>query len=228
LIYNLSYRFIGFTAACVLFFLFFPRLDIAFTNIFYHNGEFFMSRYSWIKFFYDTAQIISGVVGGVLIVTYAVLKIYCPKPETNSSAKKAKKLTLFLLIALISGPVLSVNFVLKEHMGRARPSEIREFGGEKKFFGAWKVSDQTMSNGSFVSGHAAAAFYFTAFSLCFAAGRKRDIAFWSAVCYGGLVGMGRVAQGRHFLSDILFAFIVVYVVNKIVHYMMFKEKDGFP
>ena len=61
-------------------------------------------------------------------------------------------------------------------------------------------------NCSFVSGHAAGAFFILSLSWVFR--QKRWLLL--GLFLGALVGTGRVLQGGHFVSDVVFAFWAVY------------------
>jgi len=114
---------------------------------------------------------------------------------------------LFLFLVMAVGPGLLVNEVFKAESGRPRPSQVQEFEGTRDFVAAFEPSDQCDSNCSFVSGHAAMGFFFLAFAWVL---RDRRWLYWGALI-GLLVGLGRVMQGAHFLSDVLFGYPVVYV-----------------
>ena len=70
----------------------------------------------------------------------------------------------FLVVTLIIGPGIIVNYILKDNFGRARPKDIIEFHGTKNFTKIFMISNQCTKNCSFPSGHAAIGFYFTAFA----------------------------------------------------------------
>jgi len=116
----------------------------------------------------------------------------------------------FLLLSLLLGPGLLANTLLKNNStGRARPAQVEQFGGERHFTPAFVYSGQCQTNCSFVSGHAAMGFYFCGLGWLFRSRR----AFLAGCLIGTLVGTARIAQGSHFVSDVLFAFWVVYFVN---------------
>ncbi len=53
--------------------------------------------------------------------------------------------------------------------------------------------------------------------------------FAFAFCYGSIVGLARMYQGRHFLSDVVFSFFFVYITAEILYYRMFeKAPDDLP
>ena len=109
-------------------------------------------------------------------------------------------------MVLLLGPGLMVNEVLKGHSGRARPMTVTQFEGDRQFTPAFAAADQCDHNCSFVSGHAGMGFFLIALAWVF-----RDRRWlWAGIALGALVGLGRVVQGAHFLSDIVFAFWTVF------------------
>jgi len=135
-----------------------------------------------------------------------------------------RKALVFLTLSLAIGPGLLVNATFKDHWGRARPMQIVEFGGTQKFTPAFVITDQCARNCSFTSGHASAGFYL--FSFAFLLRRRRAIAIVSAGALGGLIGLGRIAQGSHFLSDVIFSGFAVYAVAWLLYHMIFQEKHS--
>jgi len=119
---------------------------------------------------------------------------------------------VFLLVTLVLGPGLLVNGVLKENSGRARPVNVRPFGGPHTFTPAWVFADQCATNCAFVSGHAAVSAWPVAGA--FIARRRGRRRAWLAggLALGLAVGFGRMATGSHFLSDVLLAVLMVYLV----------------
>lgn len=109
-----------------------------------------------------------------------------------------------LLLALVLGLWGVVNVGLKDHWGRPRPTEVSAFGGPHPFQPAGTISPYCDRNCSFVSGHAATGFTLMAVGL-FGAPATRRRWWWIGLAAGGLIGAGRVLQGGHFLSDIVFA-----------------------
>lgn len=125
-----------------------------------------------------------------------------------------RRSALFILLFIAIGPGLTVNILLKEQVGRARPREIIEFGGSHQFTQFWQTGDAG-SNSSFPSGHAAIAFFTIApwFPL-----RRRHHKTASAflgvgLSFGVLVGIARMLQGGHFASDILWAGGLLYLIG---------------
>ncbi len=126
--------------------------------------------------------------------------------------RSLRRRLLFLFLVLAIGPGLVVNEVYKKSSGRARPATVTEFGGERLFTPAFEPADQCRSNCSFVSGHAAMGYFFLAFA--WVLGDRRWL-YWGAGI-GLLVGLGRVLQGAHFLSDVLFGYPLVLVTAMLL------------
>lgn len=108
----------------------------------------------------------------------------------------------YCLLVLLIGPGLVVNVLFKDHWGRARPHQIQEFGGERQFTPAWVASRQCERNCSFVCGDASVGFSLLALGFF---GRHRRFWLAAGLAAGGLLGLMRMAQGGHFLSDVIFS-----------------------
>lgn len=128
-----------------------------------------------------------------------------------------RKKAVFILLLLVLGPGLVVNVLLKGNLGRPRPRQIVEFGGPYEFTQCWQPGTGG-SNSSFPSGHAAIAFFLMApwFIL---RDKKRPYAeafLISGLLFGTLVGIARILQGGHFLSDILWSGGLLYLLGNIL------------
>jgi lipid A 4'-phosphatase len=148
-------------------------------------------------------------------LTLATLLAWIPRAvRLGALAPLARRRTVlaFLFLAMSLGPGLLVNTMLKEHWGRARPSDIAEFGGQRQFTRAFVLSHECSHNCAFVSGHAAvAAMPLAGF---FIARTRRARRAWLAggILSGLAVGLARMLTGSHFLSDVVIAVLLTYVV----------------
>lgn len=122
------------------------------------------------------------------------------------------RIALYLTLSLALGPGLIVNTVFKDNWGRARPSQIVEFGGESAYTPPFMVTDQCDDNCAFVSGHGALGFWLVSLAfLAPAAWRGRAIA--GAFTFGFLVALVRIIQGGHFLSDTVYSAAITITVS---------------
>lgn len=200
-----------FTLAAYAFFLAFPDLDQKIAALFYDSETHsFPLRYDPI-FVRLQKSVDWGIpiYAGLLIIGLGLHYTKHLLPNSLADRLPLSKRTLwFLALALALAPGLVVNNGFKDQFGRPRPKELVEFGGEKQFTAPFVMSDQ--DGKSFVSGHAAGGFYFVA--LAFVAGRHRFRFYAAGVILGLTIGFGRIAQGRHFLSDVVFSGCITLLV----------------
>jgi len=198
-----------------------PQIDIAFAGLFYREGEGFFARH-WppFDFLYDLvpvarAAVIALVIGLLLARSFTALK----RVHVRTSA------IAYITLSLAIGPGLITNVALKDNMGRARPAQIVEFGGTATFTPALVRTDQCPRNCSFVSGHAAMGFFLVTFAFLMAPGHRRRAVFAATLALAAAIGMARVGQGRHFLSDVVFAGLINFAVAWGL-YVWLAARDG--
>lgn len=114
----------------------------------------------------------------------------------------------FLWLALLLGPGLLVNQLLKIEVERPRPYQVVELGGPQPFVPAFAAPPPGASGASFVSGHAAIAFFLGTLGWVYP--RRRRAWLLAGAGLGLLMGATRMSAGAHFLSDVLFAGFAVY------------------
>jgi lipid A 4'-phosphatase len=112
-----------------------------------------------------------------------------------------------IVLAVMLGPGLLVNGVLKPLWGRPRPVQADLFGGSQPYQHWWQLG--TIGGGrSFPSGHAAMG-YVLVLGAYLVPPRcspwLRGLVLGGALAYGSLVGAARIIQGAHFLSDVLWS-----------------------
>jgi lipid A 4'-phosphatase len=194
-----------------------PKLDLAVSGFLYRpEGGFIYKDLAWVKFSYGLfawiqwpvlAALSLGLLAGLFSPIWA-----------------RRRLTLaFLSCALLLGPGLVINEALKNHMGRARPEQITEFGGSQRYTPPWQISDQCVRNCSMSSGHAAMGFF--PMALAWVYRRQRRFWTWAGLATGSVVGLGRMMQGGHFLSDVLISAAVVWLVCECLARLMLKRES---
>ncbi len=123
----------------------------------------------------------------------------------------------YLATSLLIGPGLIVNLLLKNNWGRARPRDIEIFGGAQDFSPPLLVADQCARNCSFTSGDAAMGFSLLALALLAPVARAGFVA--AAVAFGVFIGLIRMVQGAHFLSDVMFSGLIVASVTLALKFL---------
>jgi lipid A 4'-phosphatase len=126
-----------------------------------------------------------------------------------------------MVAALSSGLVVELG--LKDHVGRPRPVQTDVFGGDMPFHPIFQGGPTPEKHRSFSSGHAATGFSLMIVGL-FASPVWRRRWFIIGLTTGAIVGLGRIMQGGHYLSDVVFSFYVVWLSCELVAYG-FKRYD---
>ncbi len=144
----------------------------------------------------------------------------------KTSLKIHRKKALFILLTLALGPGLIVNVMLKDNLGRARPREVIGLGGEHSYTEAWQRGE-TGANSSFPSGHAAVGFFLMTPYFLFrkTAPLQARCFLYSGIGWGSLVSLARIYQGGHFLSDTLWAGVLVYLTGGVLALALAVDTD---
>lgn len=194
----------------VLYFL--PEIDLTAAGLFYAPGKGFYSPTEWWLAvpYYGMPRLGQATFIAILLAWFGSL--------AWSRLRRWRAFSGFLLCAMILGPHLVVGEFLKEHSGRARPANIQQFGGPQTFTPAFVFTDQCPKNCAFVSGHVASASFAMAFGwLAAPAIRRRWL--WGGTAFAAVMGLARMAQGGHFLSDVIFAYLIVYWTLWLVEWL---------
>ena len=218
------YRFIIGVVAAAICFVLFPGAELCFSRLFYQPGEGFFPRGNLaVDILYDMVIVIAYAVA-VFVVGASLARLI---PRLRRLWVRPRVIA-FIALSLALGPGLIVNSLLKDNVGRARPFMVVEFGGAKSFTRALAPSDQCTKNCSFVSGHAAGTFFLVTFAFLVRSTRRRRLAMAGALTLGAASGLGRIALGAHFLSDVVFAGFIVYAVAWALHELLLVRDIRFP
>lgn len=194
------------------------NIDIAVTNIFYRNGSFYMAKSLFGKIIYEGAYYLTTFI--IIILAIILILNLTKNIEVFHINRKA---VIFLIVVFIMAPGIVVNTILKENVGRPRPENTTIYGGTETFLPPFVVSDEKGGT-SFVSGHASFAFTFMVFGLFFR-GIKRKIIFSAGFIFGSLAGFVRIFQGRHFFTDVLFAFFFTWLTVTLIYEFFYPDDD---
>jgi len=203
---------------CIFFsvlFIIFPQIDIQAASIFFHHDHFLKQEWMTIVRIIFASAIFWLIVILISIILWSVFR---KKYQIIRPA-------LYLLLCFALGPGLLVNVILKDHWGRPRPVQITQFGGDKTFQKPWVISQQCDTNCSFVAGEPSAAFAFLAFLALI---KKKKLRQWPVACLLTLnwllISYIRIAEGGHFLSDVLIGATLTYMVIWICYYSVYEFK----
>ena len=130
------------------------------------------------------------------------------------SRRNWRRASAFVVVVVL-GIGLLVHAVLKDGMGRPRPRDVQAFAGSTAFVPVFVPSQFCQSNCSFVSGHAAVGFSLMSLGM-FGVRRRRKFWLHTGLIAGGLIGLTRIAQGGHFLSDVVFSLIAVWASHLLI------------
>lgn len=210
----------------LLFFLFYSpisaSLDLKISSYFYQNKAFTSSCFLEGIYHY-------GILPGWILMVYALFGLMLTYFNTKLKKYVYKYLVIILTLAIGSG--LFVHLVLKENWGRPRPKQTIEFGGTKPFrpFYYPDFSHQPAAK-SFACGHCTMGFCF--FALFFIGQQSRDqkmakAGLALAFLLGGTLGYARIAQGGHFLSDVIVsAFVMWWTALLLAFYLQKLSKKN--
>ena len=200
--------------AVLLVFMFFPGLDIGTSRLFFSGEAGWMSS-ATLDFIRRVVPVL--IIGSfVFCVVLWVAGIWYQQWFWSLTTPRM----IYLISTLVVGPGLLVESMLKPNWGRARPKDIVVFGGDSAFTPPLWIADECTRNCSFVSGHAAVAFWVTAYGFL-APAKWRGPAIAAGLVFGCGMGLARIMQGAHFLSDVVWAAIIVLGVNALFYRMIF-------
>lgn len=204
----------------------FPGLDLVISARYYDAAlGFFHAKDPVVQALYDWTP----WIGRGLVITLAIYALVAPlvarrfaERGEHSLAKRARgswrHLATVAVVCGLVGPGLVIEGFFKNHMGRPRPVQVVEFGGTKTYHGPFVRGETPERHRSFVSSHAAAGFWLMSLGLtCGPLWRRRWLLI--GIVTGGVVGLGRMLQGGHFFSDILFSFFIVWVSCELVAWL---------
>jgi len=198
---------VGVGIGAALFFIAFPSLDLWVTRHLYLGDRRFVS--SATPLFDDLRLLFNLFFYGVCALTLVGLVV----AERRANAWLGLRFNrwLFLALCFVIGPLVVTNIGFKDHWGRPRPRDVIEFGGRADYAPPFPPNrGKCEYNCSFVSGEASSA-YIVLFAAAFlfpGLGRRLVAA---GVVVGTAAGFVRMAQGGHFLSDVVFAGVLMAI-----------------
>ncbi|HLG85713.1 MAG TPA: phosphatase PAP2 family protein [Alphaproteobacteria bacterium] len=206
------------TISAAILFVVFPGIDLGVAGWFFVPPRNFTLGDTWIGRFFDNEIHFAMEWFLVILVGAFLYGLYRSRPVWRLTPKHF----LFVALSIALGAGLLTNVLLKDSWGRARPSQVAEFGGTKQFTPAFVRSTQCEKNCSFVSGDASLAASFMSFAIIADRNRRR---WWLGLGgFTALVGLMRMARGSHFLSDVFFAVVFTLMVVFALARLILEER----
>lgn len=213
----------GLLLLCGFIFAVFPTLDLSVMGHLYTPGLGFihahdplvLASYHW-----------TPLVGRIILVSLAALALLGPMLArltrwlgwhrlSQRCVGSGRRMAAAAVICGVLGPGLVVEVWFKNEIGRPRPVQVTQFGGDHLFVGVFDRGDNPENHRSFVSSHAAAGFWLLSLGLTSGPVWRRRWLLIGIAC-GAAIGLCRMMQGGHFLSDIVFAFYAVWIPGQLV------------
>lgn len=199
------------------------NLDLAVERLFFDasHGWLYKDAQPW-KFLYQYGTIPALAAAAAALIAY-IWSFW------QAKIAPYRKSLLFLALLMAIGPGLIVNTVFKQNWGRPRPRNIQEFGGNAQFLKVWQKGADKKGN-SFPSGHASTGFYWLAPFFLLRKRSKIQAIIWLCVglSSGMIIGLARMIQGGHFLSDVIWAGGFVYLCGLGLAYLLRPEQNFLP
>ena len=196
----------------------FPQVDLMVSANYYQKGlGFIHAQDPMVLWLYNWTPWIGRALVLALALFWAFNGFIASWLNRRGQADQAvrcqgpwRRVAVVAVVAALIGPGLVIEGVFKNVVGRPRPVQVIELGGTEPFHGPFEWGDDPAHHKSFVSSHAAGGFALMSLGLtCGPVWRRRWLLI--SIVYGGVIGLGRMMQGGHFLSDIIFAFYAVWL-----------------
>jgi lipid A 4'-phosphatase len=202
-----------------LLFLGNPDIDLAASRLFYAGNAVFVGQHlAWVDALRDAFR--GLFIGAIAFCVAGLLLTWQVRPQWLHLRKLH---WVFLAACLAVGPGLVANLILKDHWGRARPRQAVEFGGTKAFTPPLLPARQCPRNCSFVSGEAASTFV-VPYALAILIPRWSVVLVTAGTAGGLAAGVVRMAQGAHFLSDVVFAGVFMALVVLLLRALILRDQ----
>lgn len=194
----------------------YPQLDLMLAGLFYDPATgWAVGGRSWLLVRNTASWIIALIAAPAALALLG--KLVRPRKLPLLPARGA----VLMLVTLALGPGVIANVILKDKFGRPRPIEVVEFGGPLQFVPWWDPRGDCPKNCSFVAGEPSGAFW-TLAPAALVPPHWRALAYTGALTFGAAVGLVRVAGGGHFVSDVIFAGVFMFLLIWVVHGLLYR------
>jgi len=202
-------------ALSVLVFMLWPTLDLRVSQAFFDmpSATFPANNMPWVHALYVATPWVSRSLFVLCCLGLLYMKI---RPQAQRLGLQ-RRLLAWVFMAIVGLGVV-VDWGLKDNVGRPRPEQLQVFGADKPFVPAFQWSTHCDVNCSFVSGHAASGFSLMAWGM-WAGWQRRQKFLLLGMAAGVAIGAVRVAQGGHFVSDVVFSGWAVWLTYLLIRYI---------
>lgn len=193
--------------------------DLAISARFYvpggpHDGWAFARDQPW-KFLYQFGEY------PPVILAFAAVWLY-RAAQSDRIRRLYAKPGLVVILTMALGPALLVNGILKHDWGRPRPADITAFGGPSHYRPVWQPG-KPGGGKSFTCGHCSAGFAMvSAASIGGMHPILGLIALIGGVVFGIMLGMARIVQGGHFLTDVIWSAVLILALAAALRCLVFR------
>ena len=208
------------TLLCLIFFGLFltvgSSLDLVVSQLFYlGDSQFYLQSFDYITLFFRDILLPSILI--YMLIIPLLGKYLNLKYLYFGHSFKIKEILLVWSSQFIT-ILIFINLILKNLWGRSRPGETLEFGGDNIFTPWYKYSDICVSNCSFVSGDSSVGFSLVVLYFI----TKNSLFLYASLVLGFSLGLIRIMEGGHYLSDVLFSGIIIMILNFFI-FKLFKK-----
>lgn len=179
----------------------------------------------WLDFLFNYAiypgEILASLAAVIWLLSYIM-----------KSLRPYRSAAIVLSLSMVVGAGLIVHAILKDHWGRPRPRQIVEFGGDQPFRAYYQPNFQQPKHAkSFPCGHCSTGFYF--FAMAVVGMRYRNsvliyTGFALALTLGTLLSYARIAQGGHFLTDVIFSALIMWLTPLAIDQLLYARRQDPP
>ncbi len=197
----------------------FSNPDLTIASWFYRKGWFLENSQPWLLLFRlgTLPGLLLSIAGLVILIGGLIW----------SRLQTWRQPAALLVLTMLIGPGLFINVLGKGYWGRPRPRDVVEFKGNASFQRFIKPGIPGQGK-SFPCGHASVGFILVALYFIERSRRRRATWLGIGLGYGTLMGIGRMAQGAHFASDVLWSGGLTYLSAAILHHAVLPSGNAPP
>ncbi len=214
-----------------------PSIDLLTAKVFFHpentKNPWFEAHYQPWKFFYYAAPWMTGILllGGILGMLLSQWPVSEKIKKIVPGIIHWRPYAIYIFLTIALGPGLFINSFFKPYWGRPRPREVIELGGRYEYRPFYSPSFGQPGK-SFPCGHCSVGFSYGVFWFIFR--KKKPWLAWTSLvgstALGFLMGVGRIADGGHFLSDVAWAGIITWFSSFLIYHFILRvpQRRAFP